>query len=113
MRFALFKEVRKPERRKKRKLNHGEGEGAGGGKIGFQDSSESESEEDSTGNNKRMPEARSGSVPAAKGKAEKKDFGKDADEPSADEASRTIGNTVADEQSRYDAICALKNSHHC
>lgn len=45
MMFALFKEVRKPERRKKRKLNHG----GGANLVESEESDESEeSEEEST-----------------------------------------------------------------
>jgi len=56
MMFALFKEVRKPERRKKRKLNHG----GGANPVESEESDESEeSEEEST----RMPKPNKAKMP--------------------------------------------------
>lgn len=56
MRYALFKEVRKPERRKKRKLNHGAGTNAAGIESDDSDSEDdNDNETNATSQRMQMP----------------------------------------------------------
>lgn len=62
MRYALFKEVRKPERRKKRKLNHGAGANAADVESDNSDS-EGDNENEGNGASKRMQMPSKSQVP--------------------------------------------------